>query len=136
MQVLAPWQTGLVHLVPTDRAHRRVIDERRVCDAIAGLVSPQEMAAWSTRFSLLGDQRRLAVVLCVSRAGPISVRDLAVATGMADSAVSQALRLLRAGGVVTAERDGRVVRYRLADRDLEALVRRIAPSTVRRAAGS
>ena len=34
---------------------------------------------------------------------------------MRDTSVSQALRLLRANGIVTAHREGRVVRYTLAD---------------------
>jgi ArsR family transcriptional regulator, lead/cadmium/zinc/bismuth-responsive transcriptional repressor len=42
------------------------------------------------------------------------VTDLAVATGFNDATVSQALRLLRAHGVVAA-RDGRTMRYRFAD---------------------
>ena len=41
--------------------------------------------------------------------------DLAAATGFNDTTVSQALRYLRATEVVTTERDGRVIRYRLTD---------------------
>ncbi len=41
--------------------------------------------------------------------------DLALAAGLKDSTTSQALRLLRAQNLVSAHRDGRVVRYRLAD---------------------
>lgn len=48
-------------------------------------------------------------------AGPLAVSDLAVATGMNDPAVSQALRLLRTAGVVEGDKDGRVVRYRVTD---------------------
>jgi DNA-binding transcriptional ArsR family regulator len=39
------------------------------------------------------------------------VSDLAFAVGMSDSAVSHALRLLRAHGMVSAHREGRLVRY-------------------------
>jgi ArsR family transcriptional regulator, lead/cadmium/zinc/bismuth-responsive transcriptional repressor len=38
--------------------------------------------------------------------------------------VSQTLRYLRAAGVVTAERDGRVIRYQLADGPVAALLAR------------
>jgi DNA-binding transcriptional ArsR family regulator len=41
------------------------------------------------------------------------VSDLAVAVGMSDSAVSHALRLLRGHGMVSAHREGRLVRYRV-----------------------
>ena len=104
-----------VHLIPSERTHRRVIDGHRVCAAIEALGAPPRVATWAQRFALLGDPGRLSLMLCVWRAGPISVSDLAVATNMNDTTVSQALRLLRANGLVTAERDGRVIRYRLND---------------------
>ncbi|WP_319301031.1 ArsR family transcriptional regulator [Streptomyces scabiei] len=43
------------------------------------------------------------------RTGPRAVSDLAVATGMNDPAVSQALRLMHVAGVVASEREGRMV---------------------------
>ncbi len=51
--------------------------------------------------------------------------DLAVAAGLKDSTTSQALRLLRAQNLVSAHRDGRVVRYRLADPVVTDLLDRI-----------
>jgi DNA-binding transcriptional ArsR family regulator len=45
--------------------------------------------------------------------------------------VSQALRLLRRRGVVAAERDGRLVRYALADDHVATLVERVAPARQR-----
>lgn len=41
---------------------------------------------------------------------------------MRDPAVSQALRLLRTAGVVTGDKDGRIVRYRLVDEALRPLL--------------
>ncbi len=41
--------------------------------------------------------------------------DLAAATSTAESTVSQALRMLRASGVVAGRREGRNVYYRLSD---------------------
>src|SRR4051794_2535698 len=104
-----------MHLVPADRADRRTIDGHRVCDAIAAIGEPGRVRTWAERFSLLADPRRLALLLALHRAGPLAVSDLAVATGMKDPAVSQALRLLRAAGVVEGAKEGRVVRYRLID---------------------
>ena len=54
------------------------------------------------------------VLTCIKAAGPISVSDLAAATGLNDTTVSQTLRHLRAAEAVRPERDGRVIRYRLA----------------------
>jgi DNA-binding transcriptional ArsR family regulator len=113
-----------MHLVPADRADLRTIDGHRVCDAIAAIGEPGHVRAWADRFSLLAEPGRLALLLALHHAGPIAVSDLAVATGMKDTAVSQALRLLRAAGVVAGEKDGRVVRYRVIDDDIAGLLKR------------
>ena len=117
-----------MHLVPADRAGHRTIDEHRACAAIAALGDPGAVADWAQRFSLLADPGRLSLLVCIRAVGPISVTDLAVATGMNDTSVSQALRLLRATGVVAAQRDGRVIRYSLADEDTGSLLGRLFPA--------
>ncbi|WP_055494749.1 metalloregulator ArsR/SmtB family transcription factor [Streptomyces sp. TP-A0356] len=104
-----------MHLVPADRADRRTIDGHRVCEAIEAIGEPGAVRAWADRFSLLADPGRLALLLALHRAGPLAVSDLAVATGMNDPAVSQALRLLRTAEVVAGEKEGRIVRYRVVD---------------------
>lgn len=115
-----------MHLVPADRAGRRAIDGHRVCDAIAAIGEPDHVRTWADRFSLLADARRLALLLALHRTGPLAVSDLALATGMNDPAASQALRLLRAAGVVAGERDGRVIRYRLVDTEVGSLLNHCA----------
>ncbi|MFI1912344.1 ArsR/SmtB family transcription factor [Nocardia sp. NPDC020380] len=107
-----------MHLVPPERAGQPAIDEHRACEAIEALGDPGHVAAWAERFALVSDPNRLAILLSVDRAGPISVTDLALATGLTATSVSQVLRLLRASGAVTGTRDGRVIRYRLTDRTL------------------
>ena len=114
-----------MHLVPADRAGRRTIDEHRVCDAIEAL-GHQPVAEWAQRLSLLGEPSRLSLLICM-RDGPISVSDLAVATDLPDSKVSQILRLLRAEGIVHADRDGRIVRYRLDDAATAHLLDALTP---------
>ncbi|MET7479175.1 metalloregulator ArsR/SmtB family transcription factor [Streptomyces sp. NPDC005648] len=104
-----------MHRVPAERADRRTIDGHRVCDAIAAIGEPAHVRAWAERFALLSDPGRLALLLALHRTGPLAVSDLAIATGMNDPAVSQALRLLRAAGIVAGEREGRVVRYQVID---------------------
>lgn len=52
--------------------------------------------------------------------------DLTIASGMNDPAVSQALRLLRAAGVVAGEKEGRVVRYRVVDDEVRLLLKHCA----------
>jgi DNA-binding transcriptional ArsR family regulator len=103
-----------VHLLPADRSGHRVIDAERICQAIAALDRPEVIAARARQFAVLADPTRLTLLTAIKAAGPISVSDLAAATGINDATVSQTLRYLRASQTVIAERDGRVVRYRLA----------------------
>jgi ArsR family transcriptional regulator, lead/cadmium/zinc/bismuth-responsive transcriptional repressor len=102
-------------VVPAEGSGHRVIEAERVCQAIAAIGPDAAIAARAKSFTLLGDPTRLTLLTCIQAAGPISVSDLAAATGFNDTTVSQTLRYLRATGAVTAERDGRVIRYRLAD---------------------
>jgi DNA-binding transcriptional ArsR family regulator len=111
-----------VHLLTAEHSDRRVIDGERVCQAIAALGEPGTIQARARQFALLGDPTRLALLTCINAAGPISVSDLATATGLNDTTVSQTLRYLRASQVVTAERDGRVIRYRLDSPCIAALL--------------
>jgi DNA-binding transcriptional ArsR family regulator len=89
--------------------------DHRVCAAIEALPDRATMHGWVSRFALLADPTRLTLLLCIHEVGEICVSDLALAAGLKDSTTSQALRLLRAQNLVSAHRDGRVVRYRLAD---------------------
>lgn len=104
---------GAVHLIPAERAGHRVIDDERVCQAIEALGPEADIDARARAFALLGDPTRLLLLTCIKAAEPISVSDLAVATGLNDTTVSQTLRHLRAASAVSTERDGRVIRYRL-----------------------
>ncbi|MEU1478410.1 metalloregulator ArsR/SmtB family transcription factor [Streptomyces sp. NPDC005760] len=115
-----------MHLVPADRADRRTIDGHRVCDAIAAIGDPGHVRTWSDRFALLADPNRLSLLLALHRTGPLAVSDLAIATGMNDPAVSQALRLLRAAGVVAGEKEGRVVRYSVVDDEVRGLLKQVS----------
>jgi ArsR family transcriptional regulator len=65
----------------------------------------------------LASPRRLEILHALAD-GPIEVGRLAEAIGASQPNVSQHLAVLRAAGVVDAERDGREVRYRLVDPDV------------------
>jgi len=112
----------VVHLLPAVRAGHRVTDAERVCRAIAALGDPGSVRARAGHFALLADPTRLTLLTCIQAAGPISVSDLAAATGIHDTTVSQALRHLRATRVVITQRDGRVIRYLLADHPVSAIL--------------
>src|SRR5690349_17629535 len=104
-----------MHLVPAEHAHLRAIDDHTVCDPIEGIGDPPRVRAWAEPLGLLPAPGRLSLLLAVGQAGPIAVSELAIAAGIRDTGVSQALRLLRASRAVRADRDGRVVRYSLQD---------------------
>jgi DNA-binding transcriptional ArsR family regulator len=103
-----------VHQVPAARRDVRVIDPDQVCDATAVLAHGDRLQQSAAVLDALGDVNRLSILLALHHAGDLCVSDLAFAVRMSDSAVSHALRLLRAHGMVTAHRQGRLVRYRVA----------------------
>jgi DNA-binding transcriptional ArsR family regulator len=76
----------------------------------------------SAVFKLLGDPTRAKLLYAMLEAGELCVCDLAASTGVAETTVSQSLRLLRASRVVTARRDGRLMYYRLADAHVRMLL--------------
>jgi DNA-binding transcriptional ArsR family regulator len=65
----------------------------------------------------LASPRRLAILHALA-GGPLEVGRLAEAIGASQPNVSQHLAVLRGAGIVEAEREGREVRYRLADADV------------------
>ena len=67
----------------------------------------------------LANPRRLEMAHLLAE-GPMTVGRLAHRLSVAQPNVSQHLALMRAAGVVEAERDGREIRYRLADPDIIA----------------
>ena len=68
---------------------------------------------------VLASPRRLAILHCLAE-GPMEVGRLAAAIGASQPNVSQHLAVMRATGIVEADRDGREIRYRLVDPDVIA----------------
>ena len=81
-----------------------------------------DIAGWTQRFDLLSDPNRLEILLGLHRAPGICVGDLAAALGRSENTISQALRILRQQGWVTATRVGRQVNYRLEDATVHDLL--------------
>lgn len=65
----------------------------------------------------LASPRRLEIIHRLA-AGPCEVGRLAEELGISQPNASQHLAVMRAAGIVEAERDGREVRYRLSDPDV------------------
>ncbi len=89
--------------------------DRRVAD-------PGHIHEVAEIFALLGDPSRLRLLIALLEAGELCVGDLAAVAGMGESAVSHALRLLRAHRVVTVRRAGRMAYYSLCEGHVRGLL--------------
>jgi len=98
------------------------VDDQRVAATRPLLVTAHEAARIADVFDLLSDPSRVRVLFALLEAGEVCVCDLAEMVDMSPSALSHALRLLRTAGVVTNRRDGRMMRYRLADSHVRVLL--------------
>jgi ArsR family transcriptional regulator, lead/cadmium/zinc/bismuth-responsive transcriptional repressor len=78
---------------------------------------------WAGLFAALGDPGRLLLLITIQEAESISVSDLANVTGRSGTTVSHSLPVLRQRGLVTANRQGRTVRYMIANAALGELLR-------------
>lgn len=87
----------------------------------------------ANRFALLGDPTRLRLVSTLHDRGPCSVGELAEAIGSTMPNVSQHLARLATGGVVKRRREGRSVRYWIADPTIEDLCTIVCASVRERA---
>jgi len=73
-------------------------------------------------FAMLADPSRLRLLLFLEVHDKVCVSDLASEVGISESAVSHALRLLRAHGIVETSREGRWVFYSLVDEHVRILL--------------
>jgi len=85
------------------------------------------------RFFLLGDATRLRLVSVLHEVGEATVQRLADSTGTSVANASQHLGRLYLGGIVKRRREGRTVRYWIADPTIEALCRIVCESVRERA---
>jgi DNA-binding transcriptional ArsR family regulator len=96
--------------------------------------SPDIYGLQASLLKTMASPRRLELIHLLAESGPVEVRKLAEHFGMPQPAISQHLAALRGVGLVEAVRDGREVRYQLADPEIVAacdlmrqvLIRRIA----------
>ncbi len=100
----------------------RAVNADRVAQAQASMPADDDIHDLADVFHLLGDPNRLRILIALAD-GPVAVRDLAVIVELSESAVSHALRLLRAHRVVNVQREGRMAYYELADMHVQDLLR-------------
>mgnify|MGYP001816918138 FL=1 len=89
----------------------------QVCD-----IHTEEAVELAEMFRLLGDPTRVQILFTLLADGELCVTDIATAVATTETKVSQAMRLLRAAGVVRNRRDGRNIFYRLDDDHVQGLL--------------
>lgn len=72
-------------------------------------------------FKMLGDPTRLRIVIATLE-GPVAVSDIAERLGLSLSLVSHHLRLLRAARLVTPDRRGKQIFYRIHDQHVAHVI--------------
>ncbi|MCY1369253.1 Bacterial regulatory protein, arsR family [compost metagenome] len=99
----------------------RLIDADRVQAVLARMPRKSAVTDLAVIFGLLADPGRVRILIALLE-GEMCVCDLAAATGLSESGVSHALRLLRGPKVVTVRRSGRMAYYSLADSHVRLLL--------------
>ena len=82
----------------------------------------ERLAVMADLFGMLSDRSRLRILMQLAQSPEACVSDLAQHAHISESAVSHALRLLRAHGIVETRRQGRFVFYSLADEHVRILL--------------
>lgn len=106
----------------TDKEGRIAIDPEALARAQASAPPERLLTLVVETFAGLADPTRARILYALIR-HPLCVRDLAILTGVTESAVSHQLRLLRDRRLVKPRRAGRVVYYAVNDSHVAALVR-------------
>jgi DNA-binding transcriptional ArsR family regulator len=99
-----------------------MVHRDRVESVRAAMPTERDTDQLADVFALLGEPGRLRLLISLAEGGELCVCDLAAASGMNESAVSHALRLLRAHRVVSVSRRGRMAYYRLDDAHVRMLL--------------
>lgn len=99
----------------------RIVDRDRVTAVREAMPEETGVADLADVFGLLADPGRLRLLTALLE-GEMCVCDLAAATGLSESSVSHALRLMRAHRVVRVRRAGRMAYYRLDDAHVRMLL--------------
>ncbi len=92
----------------------RAIDPQAVASAEDNMLSPRAERRMKELLDVLCDATRVNIVRALSADNTLAAGDLAHVIGRSRPAISQHLKVLRDLGVVTARREGNVVRYSLA----------------------
>jgi DNA-binding transcriptional ArsR family regulator len=105
---------SLVANPQTSECEVRYVDKDEVEAVLCSLIERRDAGQIADIFRVLADPTRVSILHALSLAELCNC-DLAAILGITESAVSHQMRELRLLKLVTAERRGRMVYYRLAD---------------------
>ena len=105
-----------------DHCDVHVVNPDRVRSVRKRLVTAAETEQMAAVFKVLADPSRCRLVAAIIEAGELCVCDLAATVEMSESSVSHHLRVLRAHGLVSARREGRMVFYSPDDAHIRVLL--------------
>lgn len=112
----------MLEVAPLERCEVVAAHPDKVALTWQNIPDQAEAVQLAAMFRLFGDPRRVRILYALLEAGELCVCDLSATVEAPESAVSQALRLLRTARVVENRRDGRMVYYRLADAHVRMLL--------------
>jgi len=102
--------------------HLNPINPEAVVDA-RGAIPPSDLLLVVVEvFGALADPTRVRILYALGRRA-LCVRDLAIVTGVSESAISHQLRLLRDRRLVKVRRDGTTMYYSVYDQHVAPLLR-------------
>ncbi|MGY4544020.1 DNA-binding transcriptional ArsR family regulator [Arthrobacter sp. UYNi723] len=99
----------------------RLVDADKVQAVRARMPQDSDVTDLAVIFGLLSDPGRVRILIALLE-GEMCVCDLAATTGLSESGVSHALRLLRGPRVAEVRRSGRMAYYSLADSHVRMLL--------------
>ncbi|MET4901636.1 MULTISPECIES: helix-turn-helix transcriptional regulator [Paenarthrobacter] len=99
----------------------RLVDAEKVEAVRSRMPAESDVTDLAVIFGLLSDPGRVRILIALLE-GEMCVCDLAATTGLSESGVSHALRLLRGPRVVQVRRSGRMAYYSLADSHVRMLL--------------
>lgn len=110
-------------VTPDGVSRHRLADEGDSVDVLRRSLPPAaDVERLADVFRLMADPGRVRILAALLEGGEVCVHDLASVSGLSESSVSQALRLMRAHRVVATRRSGRHVFYRLNDSHVRMLL--------------
>ncbi len=101
--------------MPADQCDLLCLDLEKAERLRAGLLSAEATENIARRGKAFGDPTRLTVAAALAATDELCVCDLSWIVGRAENLVSHHLRLLRAEGLVSSRREGKMVIYAMTD---------------------